>query len=907
MRTFTRTAMLGGGALAAFAVSAAASAQVEVITVTAQRREATLQETPVSVAVVTGAQIEQSQIRDAADLQTLVPALRVSEFAASTNTEFALRGIGTSSFNPGLEPSVGVFLDGVYLPRTGAAINDLLSIERVEVIRGPQSTLFGRNTPAGVVSFITRGPEFDFGAEGQATVGNYGARVFSGTVTGPLVEDTLAFRLDATSNTSDGFLENTDGRQLNNRDRQQARGQLLWTPDDLTEVRFIGSWSRIDENCCAAPFIFYDPIDAASFGALGVPLLPPDPWAGQVSVGGPVNTELTTRGLSMQVDRDFGGFTLTSITAWTDYDEKQDIDADFSLLDLVERRRIEQDYDSFTQEIRLTSTGANRIDWMAGAFYYNNKLNFSNSTPIGTQAREFFEFASGLDPLVANLIGAFGLPPGSGVPTLAEAVIGLNNQFGVGTAVPLPSGAGAMPQVPAGGYFQPGDGLVFERYRYDTEAASVFGQLDFNLTDRFTLTVGGRYSTEEKSFTADVNINDPFSALSLSNLGQDLRLISPETCDPGLFPVVGGDACAFLVPTLLLQAAQAEAMAGNPAQLQQLLALGISPTTPLTAEQALNPALNPLLGFSLLQNFPPVPEFPARSRRDNNFSGNIIASFDVTDRMNIYASYSTGYKPGGFNLSYNAAFTGAFEFENETAQAFEAGMKGRIFNDSFVYSLAVFSQEIKDFQSNNFVGNGFALENAGSIEVRGLEFEGLFAPTPELVFTGGFTWLFHDKYGDYEFAPCPDDFTAGDPLFTLCEPGNERVNNFGVRASFNDLSGVDRGGSELVGALTGTYTVPVSATLEAFVRGEMTYTSEFKLNNTLDPRPFATQDSFALFNASVGLGRQDGRWGLQLWGRNLGDENYVKGGFPSVGLLGASYNVYPGDPRTYGVTLRARY
>ena len=85
--------------------------------------------------------------------------------------------------------------------------------------------------------------------------------------------------------------------------------------------------------------------------------------------------------------------------------------------------------------------------------------------------------------------------------------------------------------------------------------------------------------------------------------------------------------------------------------------------TPLNNEQALSPLLNPLLGFSALQNFPPVPEFPARSRRDNNFSGNIIASFDVTDRFNIYASYSTGYKPGGFNLSYNAAFTGAFEFE----------------------------------------------------------------------------------------------------------------------------------------------------------------------------------------------------------------------------------------------------
>ena len=159
MTRLTKAAVLGATALAAGLVAAPAMAQQpDVITVTAQKREQTLQETPVSVAVVTDTAIQQSQIRDAADLQTLVPSLRVAEFAASTNTEFNLRGIGTSSFNPGLEPSVGVFVDGVHRPRAGAAINDLLSIERVEVIRGPQSTLFGRNTPAGVVSFITKEP-----------------------------------------------------------------------------------------------------------------------------------------------------------------------------------------------------------------------------------------------------------------------------------------------------------------------------------------------------------------------------------------------------------------------------------------------------------------------------------------------------------------------------------------------------------------------------------------------------------------------------------------------------------------------------------------------------------------------------------------------------------------------------
>jgi len=153
--------------VASFLGGAAAYAQVDRIVVTAQKREQTLQDTPVAVTALTEETLEQAQIRDASDLQFLVPSLRVSQFASSTNTEFNIRGLGTSSFNPGLEPSVGVFVDGVYLPRQGAAINDFLSLERVEVIRGPQAVLYGRNTPAGVVNFITQEPEFEFGFDGE--------------------------------------------------------------------------------------------------------------------------------------------------------------------------------------------------------------------------------------------------------------------------------------------------------------------------------------------------------------------------------------------------------------------------------------------------------------------------------------------------------------------------------------------------------------------------------------------------------------------------------------------------------------------------------------------------------------------------------------------------------------------
>jgi iron complex outermembrane recepter protein len=905
MKMFSKAVAMGTTAILTGLFAGSAMAQVDVITVTSQKREQTLQDTPVSVAVVTGEQLEQSQIRDAADLQTLVPALRVSEFATSSNTEFNLRGIGTSSFNPGLEPSVGVFIDGVYRPRSGSAINDLMSVERVEVIRGPQSTIFGRNTPAGVVSVITMAPDFDFNYAGEVTVGNYGMRQARGTVTGPL-SDNMAFRIDGNIHQNDGYIEVADGREANNRDRMSFRGQLLFNPSDNTEVKIIADWGNLDENCCAAPFGFYDPIDLAALVGLGGTAIPADPNGGdRIAIDGDLNTELTTQGISAQVEHDFDGFTLTSITAFRQYDEDQTFDADFSDLDLVSLRHIENQYDSFTQEFRLTSTGDNMIDWMVGGFYYNNELTYANSTPYGADARAFFDAASA--PSVAPLVASFGLPAGTGGVSLLEVFLNMNQAAGVGNFVPLASGNGALPTTPAEGFISTQHGLLSERYQYDTTAWSAFGTFDWHVNDQFTVTVGGRYSDEDKEMTTAINQPDPMSAFSFVDLARDLRLVTPGTCDPVLFGAVGGDACAYLVPSILFGQAQAAAVGGDPSLLNTLLALGISPTTPLTAAQAANPALNPLLGFTAFQNFAPVnaANFPT-SRNDSNFSGNLILSYDVSDTFNVYASYATGYKPGGFNVSTNAAFTGVFEFEEETAESFEIGAKGSLDGGRFVYAAALFQQEVTDFQTNNFVGNGFALENAGSIEVSGLELEGQWAPTDNLLITGGFTYLFESKYGEYSFAPCPDSIDATDPNFTLCVPGNERTNNAGVTALFNDLSGRDRGNSELLGALTATYTQQVGDGMELSWRGEMNHVSEFAHTTGLDTRSFANQDAFQLYNASVTLSADDGAWAVQVWGRNLMDEDYTKGGFPSVGYLGTSYNTYPGDPQTYGITLRVR-
>ena len=884
MKSFSKAVVLGTTAiLSGLIASSGALAQMDTITITAQKREQTLQSTPISVAVVTAEAIEASSIRDAADLQTLVPSLRVAEFASSTNTEFSLRGLGTSSFNPGLEPSVGVFVDGVYRPRSGAAINDLVSVQRVEVLRGPQSTLFGRNTPAGVVSVITRAPEFESAFEGALTIGNYNTRIISASGTGPLSDD-LAVRLDVTQNTADGFLVNYDGREMNNRDRYVARAQLLWLPSDDISVRLIADTSELNENCCAAPFSSYDPVDLGALSILAPAIVPADPFGGITAIDGRVNTALTNSGVSAEVNWDFDGFTLTSITAYRTYDEFGDIDADFSILDLAGRRLLQTNYDTITQEFRLTSTGDNTVDWMIGGFYYKNDLEFTNNTPLGSDLRPFFDLATA--GLLAPVTGGLGLPS-MGFPSFLELMINANNAAGVGTLAPLASG-GAFPVVPAEGYMADGSGLLSEHYLYNTDSTSFFATFDWHLSDATTLTLGGRYSNEDKTFDPSATINDPISAIDYVALAQDMRLISAGTClNPAL-----ADTCVYLVPALL-------AAGGAP----------ISPFAPLPAALAADPNFNFLLPFAAAVSLnPPLPAtgFPSGSRSDSNFSGNIILSHDWNDLLNTYVSYSTGFKPGGFNLSTNAAFTGIYEFEEETTTSMEIGAKGAAFDGTFQFAIAYFEQDVTDFQSNNFVGSGFALQNAGSISVNGIETEFSWEAFEGMQVTGGFTYLTENKYDEFFSAPCPDVAVAtcytGNPIIDAA--GNvDLTRPFGT---YNNLSGVSRGNPEFVGSLTATYTHSLGDTMEMQWRGEAFHTAGFSLVTGRDARAIMNQEAFTMYNASVALASVNADWEVRLWGRNIGDEEYLKGSFASVGLPGVSTNSYPGDPMTYGVTLRIR-
>jgi len=219
---------------------------IEEVIVTATKREQTLQEVPIAVSVTDADTIEKAAIVDISDLQSVVPSLKVTQLQSSTNTNFIIRGFGNGANNAGIEPSVGVFIDGVYRSRSAGAISDLPSLERVEVLRGPQSTLFGKNASAGVISVVTKKPSFETNGYIEATLGNYGLNSVKINA-GDGITDNLAFSIYGSVNQRDGYFENLANTSdaFNERDRHAVRGQLLYTPNETSEYRLIADFDKM--------------------------------------------------------------------------------------------------------------------------------------------------------------------------------------------------------------------------------------------------------------------------------------------------------------------------------------------------------------------------------------------------------------------------------------------------------------------------------------------------------------------------------------------------------------------------------------------------------------------------------------------------------------------------------------
>ena len=387
-----------------------------VIEVTAQRREQNLQEVPISITVFSGEALEQAQITDVIDLQTSTPGFQASTAnRPATSSSFFLRGFGTAGSDPGIEAAVGVVIDDVYRARSGNGLGDLVDISGLEVLRGPQGTLFGKNTTAGVIKVTTRRPNLsNFEGFGELTVGNHDLVRFRGATNVPIVQDSAALRFSFGYQSRDGFIDDPlANTSYNDRNLFTFSGKFLWEIAPGFEAYIVGDYSEIDESCCQS-VRFSNPNNPLP--ALGAMLAaangasfpnPATPTEFTTSVNRPVINTNRDRGIQLQLNIDLGGAELSSITAYRDFNDFTTNDVDFSGLDLL-GQTIDFGIETFTQEIRLQGNAlAGRLDWLIGGFYADERIDNIASIAVGGDLNAFAGFL-GLPPIYPAQEDAFG-------------------------------------------------------------------------------------------------------------------------------------------------------------------------------------------------------------------------------------------------------------------------------------------------------------------------------------------------------------------------------------------------------------------------------------------------------------------------------------------------------------------
>lgn len=881
---FVVRGLMGGAALMALALPGLAQAQAEAqaavqeeaqpaadlpseatgneIVVTATKREQTLQDVPVAVTVTTAETIERAQIRDIRDLSTVVPSLRVNQLQSSANTNFYIRGFGNGANNAGIEPSVGLFVDGVYRSRSASMIGDLPDVSRIEVLRGPQSTLFGKNASAGVISLVTKEPQFKFGGNVEASYGNYNAVVAKGVVTGPLSE-TVAASLAGGYNRRDGYVTDAGtNTRTNERNRWFVRGQLLFKPSSDLKVRLIGDYGKIDEDCCAA--INLQRSSPAQGSSQAVTLLggrlsdPARPYADVVAYNFPSTNRIENWGLSGQIDYNAGLLKLTSITAYRRTGAITNQDSDFTAANLLQRNYQDLRVSTFTQELRASTDWDGPLNALVGAFYFNEKINQHNELQFGNQ------FQGYADALIRGATGCFNVPTPSA---------NCNSLLGLSTILGTMDGSGST-------LFRTGQGLD-ENYALKDEAWSVFSQFDFKVSDRLTLTAGINYTRDAKRFSTATTSSDVFSRINL-----DAAALAP-------------------VRYQLIYNAAIEAGQNVPTATFLASTYQNDPTA--------NP-LNELKAFQFMPQFLNVPNALETGRVSHgDWSVTARASYDLTDAVNLYASYATGYKAASVNLSRDSrpplavrnAFASNPLYPNladgsrfadpEDSTVYEAGLKANW--GLATANVAVFKQIIKGFQSNLFTGTGFKLANAGKQSAFGIEFEGTVKPTDELTLSLGATYL----------APKYDSF---------------------LLSGIGDLTGQTPGGVTPLSATFGLqWNKELASGDRVILAGDFHYEAPFALVEGLPnlvvkvknpvgqivgydytaaiAAATSRKQEINLLNGSLTYAMKNGLE-LTVWGRNILNRRTILQIFDSPVQIG-SISGYPSEPRTYGVSGRFRF
>jgi len=456
----TLAACMSTGALAA-----QGGLMLEEVVVTAQKRAQSLQDVPVTVSAVTEDALRNAGIQSLNDVKKLVPALNIFSAGNPARTSITIRGAGTGASDPSLEPSVGVFIDGAYMPRSVYGLSELVDVERIEVLMGPQGTLYGKNTNSGVLSVTTKGAPTELEASIETTLGDFNQRDATVSIGAP-ISDSLSYRFSAKGRNRDGVLEDVNnGSEYNDIDKQAYRGQLFWEPSDELSVRAIGYYSKGQSNRATEVQLDPDGLYLSLLKDTADYLGRSDQFDGDIanyksSFSVHSDSILEVRGGSLQLDYELNnGITLTSLSSiqsWESTGFQNDMDG--SPLDLISTNDSTED-ESFGQEIRLSSPGGETVDWLAGAYYFTSEME------MGSKDQPRAIWGADAPALDAVLDARFG-----GIWSLigASGAVGhsLNNWS-----------------------------------RHESESVAAFGQATWNIREATSVTMGLRYAREEKSFS----------------------------------------------------------------------------------------------------------------------------------------------------------------------------------------------------------------------------------------------------------------------------------------------------------------------------------------------------------------------------------------------------------------------
>lgn len=683
----------------------AGSRRLSTVTVTAQQRVESIQDVPIAITALSTEDLERAGVADIKGLDQVAPSFNMNTSdTESGGITLRLRGVGTTGNNIGLESSVGVFLDGVYLSRPGVALADLLDVEQLEVLRGPQGTLFGRNTSAGALNIKTKRPNLDeFSGFGNATFGNYGLVNFQGGVNVPVIEDFLAVRLSGASRKQDGFITGLNESQSGSRDRITLRGQALLDFKSAGDLRLIVDYADGEDECCDAVW-FNEANTAGAFGPAGLGASGGAPNIGQSALDdGNANSEnfsnpFEQTGYSAEYNVETPVGKLTYIGSYRDYYSTSYRNTDYTGLNIFTVGNSPeaialggQNYDpnggatikTSTHELRLQDTAFDgRLDWLVGAYYSDEQIDAQGSLTLLDQYQAGVSAGQLGSP--ANLLLAF-----------------------------------------AGGASATGD-FATNRFTQSGESMSLFTHNVFNITDKLSITAGLRYVDETKDGKFDQLDGQHNACLgTFANLGSIPAFLAPGVSGPGT--AVALNCFVFAAPVY------------DPAN-----------PGPLFGAIAASPAAGVL---ALL------PQEFDDTFTDDEFVYTLKAAYKINSTTNIFGGFTHGFKSGGFNLDASAANAGADpRFDSEKIDAIEVGLKTDFFDGRARANIAVFQQKMKDFQVLEFTGIQFQTFNVDKAESRGAELELLGQLTDN--FTGSLGVTYADAFYPDDCAP-PTALTSG--------------------------------------------------------------------------------------------------------------------------------------------------